>query len=64
MCRRTKIDQTVAWLNETSSLRDTRMAREVELSSLDLRYEGLRLKAAALEERAIGSIAQRGIENR
>ena len=38
------------------------MAREVELSSLDLRYEGLRLKAAALEERLLGSIAQRGIE--
>ena len=38
------------------------MAREVELSSLDLRYEGFRLKAAALEERLLGSIAQRGIE--
>ena len=38
------------------------MAHEVELLSLDLRYEGLRLKAAALEERLLGSIAQRGIE--
>ena len=38
------------------------MAREVELSSLDLRYEGFRLKAPALEERLLGSIAQRGIE--
>jgi hypothetical protein len=38
------------------------MGREIELSSLDLRYEGLRLKAAALEERLLGSIAQRGIE--
>ena len=38
------------------------MAREIELSSLDLRYEGFRLKAAALEERLLGSIAQRGIE--
>src|ERR1039457_3552106 len=46
----------------TPSLRGTSMAREGELSSLDLRYEGLRLKAAALEERLLGSIAQRGIE--
>ena len=38
------------------------MTREVELSSLDLRYESFRLKAAALEERLLGSIAQRGIE--
>ena len=38
------------------------MGREIELSSLDLRYEGFRLKAAALEERLLGSIAQRGIE--
>ena len=38
------------------------MGREVELSSLDLRYEGFRLKAPALEERLLGSIAQRGIE--
>ena len=34
----------------------------MNLSSLDLRYEGFRLKAAALEERLLGSIAQRGIE--
>jgi len=38
------------------------MATEVELASLDLRYEGLRLKQPALEERLLASIAQRGIE--
>ena len=38
------------------------MTREVELSVLDLRYESFRLKQAALEERLLGSIAQRGIE--
>src|SRR5437667_8177540 len=38
------------------------MAREIELSVLDLRYESFRLKQAALEERVLGSIAQRGIE--
>jgi hypothetical protein len=38
------------------------MANEVELASLDLRYEGFRLKAPALEERLLASIAQRGIE--
>jgi hypothetical protein len=38
------------------------MAHEVELDSLDLRYEGFRLKVPALEERLLGSIAQRGIE--
>src|SRR5438067_3870846 len=38
------------------------MAREIELSVLDLRYESFRLKQAALEERLLGSIAQRGIE--
>jgi hypothetical protein len=38
------------------------MATEVELANLDLRYEGFRLKAPALEERLLGSIAQRGIE--
>ena len=35
---------------------------EVELSQLDLRYETCRLKHAALEERLLGSIAERGIE--
>jgi hypothetical protein len=35
---------------------------EVELSRLDLRYEGCRLKQAAQEERLLGSIAQRGIQ--
>ena len=38
------------------------MAREVELSQLDLRYEGYRMKNAGLEERLLGSMAQRGIE--
>jgi hypothetical protein len=36
--------------------------REVELTSLDLRYEGCRLKQAAIEERLLGSIAERGME--
>ena len=39
-----------------------RMANEVELASLDLRYESFRLKQAALEERLLSSITQRGIE--
>jgi hypothetical protein len=34
----------------------------VELSTLDLRYESCRMKQAALEERLLGSIAERGIE--
>jgi predicted transcriptional regulator len=38
------------------------MAREVELSQLDLRYEGYRMKNAGLEARLLGSIAQRGFE--
>ena len=38
------------------------MANEVQLASLDLRYEGFRLKQAALEDRLLSSIAQRGIE--
>ena len=38
------------------------MAREVELSTLDLRYENYRLKQPALEARLLASIAQRGIE--
>jgi len=36
--------------------------REVEISLLDLRYESCRMKQAALEERLLGSIAQRGVE--
>lgn len=36
--------------------------REMELSSLDLRYENYRLKQPAQEARLLGSIAQRGIE--
>jgi hypothetical protein len=38
------------------------MTNEVERDSLDLRYEGFRLKVPAVEERLLGSIAQRGIE--
>jgi hypothetical protein len=38
------------------------MAREVELSILDLRYESYRMKNPALEGRLLASIAQRGIE--
>lgn len=38
------------------------MAQEVELTGLDLRYEGFRLKQPALEERLLATIAQRGIE--
>jgi hypothetical protein len=34
---------------------------EVELTQLDLRYEGCRLKQAGPEERLLGSIAERGI---
>ena len=38
------------------------MTQEIELSQLDLRYEGFRMKNPGLEERLLGSIAQRGIE--
>lgn len=38
------------------------MAKDIELSSLDLRYEGHRMKNPGLEERLLVSIAQRGIE--
>ena len=38
------------------------MTNEVELASLDLRYQSFRLKQPALEERLLASIAQRGIE--
>ena len=38
------------------------MSNEVELSALDLRYQGYRMKNAALEGRLLVSIAQRGIE--
>jgi hypothetical protein len=38
------------------------MANEVDLASLDLRYEGFRLKQPALEERLLASLAQRGIQ--
>jgi hypothetical protein len=38
------------------------MRNEVEISALDLRYQGYRMKNAALEGRLLLSIAQRGIE--
>lgn len=38
------------------------MAREVELSTLDLKYESYRMRNPALEARLLASIAQRGIE--
>src|SRR5271166_1688015 len=38
------------------------MSENVELSGLDLRYEGHRLRDAAREARVLASIAQRGIE--
>jgi hypothetical protein len=38
------------------------MTVELELSSLDLRYEGHRMKNAGLEERLLASILQRGLE--
>ena len=38
------------------------MSGSVELSTLDLRYEGHRLRDEAREARLLGSIAQRGIE--
>jgi len=38
------------------------MAREVELLSLDLRYEGFRLKQPGLEVKLLSSILQRGVE--
>jgi hypothetical protein len=38
------------------------MVQDVELSSFDLRYEGYRLKNAAVEVRLLASIVERGIE--
>lgn len=38
------------------------MAREIELSTLDLRYEGYRMRQPAAEARLLASMAQRGIE--
>src|SRR5271157_1079822 len=38
------------------------MANEVDLASLDLRYEGFRLKQPALEERLLASLTQHGIQ--
>lgn len=47
---------------ENISVEGPPAVREVELSTLDLRYEHCRLKLAAREERLLGSIAERGIE--
>ena len=38
------------------------MSETVERSSLDLRYEGYRIRNAAAEARLLASIAERGIE--
>jgi hypothetical protein len=38
------------------------MANEVELASLDVRYQSFRLKQPALEDRLLASILQRGIQ--
>lgn len=38
------------------------MLREIELSELDLRYEGHRMRQESAESRLLSSIAQRGIE--
>ena len=38
------------------------MARDIELDSLDLRYEGFRLQVAAAEGKLLASIAHRGID--
>jgi hypothetical protein len=38
------------------------MAEEVELSALDLRYEGYRMKQPSIEARLLSAIAERGIE--
>ncbi len=38
------------------------MGQDVELSSLDLRYEGYRMKNPGLEEKLLASMAQRGLE--
>jgi hypothetical protein len=37
------------------------MVREIEISSLDLRYQGCRMRQAAVEGRLLASIAERGI---
>lgn len=50
------------WDVRRNPLARSRMAREVELSTLDLRYESYRMKQPGLEARLLASIAQRGIE--
>lgn len=50
-------------MNQRTNLPDdSDGAREVELATLDLRYEGLRMKQTAIEEPLFRSMAQRGIE--
>lgn len=39
------------------------MAREIELSTLDLRYESYRMRDPRAEEKLLGSVGLRGIEN-
>ena len=43
-------------------MNDDHMANEVELASLDVRYQSFRLKQPTLEDRLLASILQRGIE--
>jgi hypothetical protein len=47
----------------STRLREASMRENVELSSLDLRYEGHRLRDDAREARVLASIAVRGIED-
>ena len=49
-------------LGPSVRLRERPMHEIVELSSLDLRYEGYRLRDDAREARVLASIAERGIE--
>lgn len=53
--------QTVKGMGNLSA-KASNVVGEVERSTLDLRYESCRLKQVALEERLLGSIAERGIE--
>ena len=39
------------------------MAKQVEITSLDLRYESLRLKSAGAERQLLVSISQHGIRD-
>ena len=61
--RRSPRGSITFWVFCTSTrLRRVSMSEIVELSSLDLRYEGHRLRDDAREARLLASIAERGIE--